>query len=882
MSLWRQLKRGLRALTAPAAADRDTGDEVQHYLAQAAEELETRGLSPEEAKRVVRLEFGNATLIREQVRVSGWENAIDTLLADVRYAVRQLRRNPGFAAVSVLTLALGIGAASAIFSAVNPILFEPLPYPHAGRVAMMWEVGAGGARTEATFHTYREILARNRSFEAVAVSKPWQPALAGDTQPERPDGQRVSSGYFRVLGIAPALGRDFHAADDERNGPKVVILGDALWRRRFGGDPMVVGREVRLDDDLYTVAGVMPAGFDNVLASSAELWSPLQYDPGHIADLETREWGHHLRMVGRLRPEVGTAQAKRELDTIAHAPVQEFPRPVWASLKDGFLVASLQDEVTRGVRPALVAVLSAVLLVLLIASVNVTNLLLARGAQRRGEYAMRIALGAGRARMIRQLLTETLLLSGLGGVLGMVVAEAGVRALVALSPPGLPRAGAIAVNGSVFAFALGITTLIGTLVGLIPALHASRLDPHTGLQQSSLRTAGGHYSVRRILVVAEVALALVLLVNAGLLLRSLERLFAVEPGFAAPGLLTMQVQAAGHHFDDDRTCRQFFNQALDAVRNVPGVTAAAFTSQLPLSGDYDAYGARFENDEPGKGYDVFRYAVTPGYFETLGIPLRQGRFLDARDTAGTPGAVLISESLARRRYPGQDPIGKRVQIGPTGAPWSVVVGVVGDVKQMSLALNQSDAVYLPTAQSQWTDRTLSLVVRASRNAAILAPAIRQAIWSVDNAQPIVRVATMDSLLAASGAERHFALILFEAFALAALVLAATGIYGVLSGSVTERAREIGIRLALGASPRDVLARVVRQGLAFAGLGVLIGLTGALAASRLISTLLFGVSPLDPVTYFGVIALLLAVSGIACWAPAWRASRVEPSIALSAE
>jgi putative ABC transport system permease protein len=431
---------------------------------------------------------------------------------------------------------------------------------------------------------------------------------------------------------------------------------------------------------------------------------------------------------------------------------------------------------------------------------------------------------------------------------------------------------------------MGITTLIGLVVGLIPALHASRADLQIGLQQSSRRTAGGHQLTRRTLVVAEVALAIVLLVSSGLLLRSLQRLFAVTPGFDASHLLTMQVQTSGHRFDDSTTHR-FFAEALDAVRRVPGVTAAAFTSQLPLSGDSEKYGMHFESSPSGNleaDDGVFRYAVSPGYFETMGIPLRRGRLLDAHDVAGAPVAILINESFAQHKFLDQDPIGQRVRVGPTDGPWYTIVGVVGDVKQTSLAVSQADAVYITPTQWFVADRAMSLVVRARVDAAALAPAIRDAIWSVDKDQPIVRLATMDDLLAASAAERRFALILFEAFGIVALALAATGIYGVLSGSVTERTREIGVRLALGASRGNILALVVRQGMTLTGLGVVIGLSGAMVASQAIVTLLFGVSRLDPITYLGVIALLLGVSVIACWVPAWRAARVDPSITLRAE
>jgi putative ABC transport system permease protein len=493
---------------------------------------------------------------------------------------------------------------------------------------------------------------------------------------------------------------------------------------------------------------------------------------------------------------------------------------------------------------------------------------------------MRAALGARRARLIRQLLTESLLLAILGGGLGMVVAQLGVDALVALSPAGLPRVGAIAVNGTVFGFALCITSLVGLLVGLVPALEASRGDLVTGIQQGSRRTAGGRQLTRRTLVVSEVALAMVLLVSAGLLFRSLARVFAVAPGFHAAHLLTMEVQYNGHRYDDHDVRRRYLEQALDAVRRVPGVAGAAFTSLLPLSGDQNGtYGAQFED---GRSYDVFRYMMTPGYCQAMGIPLRRGRLLDEHDSAAAPQAVLISESLAKKQFPGQDPIGRRVHVGPLDRPLYTVVGVAGDVKQGSLADTQADAVYLTPAQSWFADDAMSLVVRARDDVTALAPAVKRAIWPVDKDQPIVRVVAMDALLAASESKRRFAMIVFEAFALAALLLAATGIYGVLSGSVSERMREIGVRSALGASRGDILALVVRQGMTITGLGIAIGLGGAAAASGALITLLFGISRLDPVTYLGVIALLAGVSAMACWVPAWRAARVDPSITLRAE
>jgi putative ABC transport system permease protein len=810
-----------------------------------------------------------------------------SLMQDLRYAYRMLVKAPGFTIVAVLTLALGIGANTAIFSAVYPILFEPLPYPHPERVMAIWEVNEDGRHGEASFGMYRELAARNRSFEVLSLLAPWQPTLTVNGAPQRLEAQRVNWTYFRVLGVSPFLGRDFQASDDLMHGPNVVILSYGLWQSQFGSDPALIGRQVKLGEtsgtgfsrsDMCTVIGVAPRNFDNVLSPQAELWAPLQIDIS-----QGRAWGHWLDMIGRLRPGATATQATQELTALGNQVIEEQHPPTYSkSVK--YSIMSLQGDLTGGVRPALLAILGAVVLVLLIACVNVTNLLLARGAQRRGEFAVRAALGAGRGRMIVQLLTESLLLAIVGGALGLVVAQLGVSALVALSPANLPRVDAIRVNGPVFLFALGITTLIGLAVGLIPALHTSRSDLRAGLQQMSRSTSGRHQRTRSVLVVAEVALALVLLVSAGLLLRSLERLFAVPPGFNPSRVLSMQIDEVGHNYDPDPVRYRFWQQSLDAVRRVPGVTQAAFTNALPLSGDgdLDRYGVEFEKDHnPNGAEDSMRYAVTPGYFETMGIPLKRGRYLDENDRAGAPFVAMISESFANRKLGGVDPIGQRIHIG-NPQHWYTIVGVVGDVKQMSLALNQPEAVYTTVDQWQWIETTMSLVVRTRGDAAALAPDVRSAIWSVDKSLPISRVETMDHLVSVSAAQREFAVILFEAFGIVSLALAAVGIYGVLSGSVTERTREIGIRLALGAPRGNILSLIVRQGMTLTVMGIVIGIGGALAASQAIASQLYGVTPLDFITYTGVIVILAGVSALACWAPAWRASRVDPAITLREE
>jgi putative ABC transport system permease protein len=849
MSLWRQLTHGVRALVHRSATDQDLADEVQYFFDRTVAEYVAEGMPRDEAVRAARRALGGAA---EEVRVAGWEAVVDQLLGDVRYAVRRLRRAPAFTTVSTLTLAIGIGAVTAIFSAVKPILFEPLPYPDSHRLLMISDYGdAPGSREDVTFGTYNEVVARTHSFTALAVAKPWQPTLLGATEPERLEGQQVSASYFHTLGIEPRLGHDFDAADDHPNGAHVVIVSDALWRRRLNGDPAVVGRQVTLDGNRYTVIGIMPAGFENILSSSAEVWSLLQYDISDPTRIESREWGHHLAMIARVRPELSVDAAVRDVEVVAATPMAAFNRPPWASLSQGAIVHSLWEDVTQPVRPALLAILGAVFLVLTIACVNVTNLLLARGAQRRGELAMRAALGATRRRILGQLLTESLVLALLGGALGLAVATFGTHALVALSPRELPRVAAIHMDAGVFAFALTVTTCCGILVGLVSGSQRTRITTRSGL------------------VVAEVALALVLLVSAGLLLRSLQRLFAVPPGFAPAHVLTMQVQ-------DEHGRVQFFRDALDAVRHVPGVTSAAFTSQLPLSGDFDGYGARLEGTANNDYRSALLYRITPGYLETMGIPLRRGRLLDDRDWTSGPRSVLVSESFVRHNFAGQEPIGGRLQIGPDTS-WITIVGVVGDVKHTSLALDANDAMYISAEHWRAIELKQSLVVRTGRDAA----AIKAAIWSVDKTRPIVRVRTMDQLLAQSEAQRRFALTIFEAFGLVALMLAAIGLYGVLAGSVTERLREMGIRSALGASPIELIGLVVRQGMTLAVLGVGIGVLGATAAGRAIAALLFGISWLDPVTYVGVVVLLLGVALVACWLPARRACGVAPVETLRA-
>jgi putative ABC transport system permease protein len=886
MSLWRQLTHGLHVLTCRSKADGDVDEELRHFLEEERAERVARGASSAEARRAARLAYGDAVNIREEVRSRGWEHLADTALADLRAAVRGFRRRPGFVVVVALTIALGVGASTAIFSAVYPILFEPLPYPHDDRLVRLADHGDDGELIDVTYGSFHELQARCRSFAELAATDRWEPALMGLAEPERLMCGLVTSQYFRVLGVLPAAGRDFTPDDDRPGAPRVVILSDGLVRRRFGSGEAILGRPVSLDGDEYTVIGVMPAGFEDILSPSTEGWAPRRFHAS--ASFPSAEWGHHMRMVGRLAPGVSLARARQEIAAIGGTSTDNFPRPPWASMTNGLAIESLRTSVTRGVRPALLAVLAAVALLLVIAGVNVTNLLLARGAERNEELAMRAALGAARRRLVRQLLTESVALAVLGGGLGLVVAAAGVRALVALAPAGLPRASAIQLDAPAFVAAAALTTLVGLGAGLAPALQGARRNLR-GRMPSGERTAGGaSHGLRRLLVAAEIALALVLLVGAGLMLRSLACLFASAPGFEPSHVLTMQVEAAGHRYDGGLTRLQFFEEALEAVRRVPGVETAAFTSQLPLSGDLDGYSLEVESaprNRPDDYASALRYAVTPEWFATMRIPLHRGRLLDARDRPGATEAIVISESLARHQFRGRDPIGERVRAGPEigdrNRPWDVIVGVVGDVKQTSLALEADDAFYVATGQWGWVDNVHSLVVRTTGDPRALLPDVKRAIGSVDRDAPIIRVATMDEIVSRSEAERRFVLTVLEAFGLAALALATIGVFGMVSGGVTERRRELGVRAALGASRGALLVLVLRQGLALAAVGVGAGVCGAALAGGALRTLLFGVTRADPVTYLGAGALVFFMALAASAIPAARAARVDPSVTLRA-
>ena len=805
---------------------------------------------------------------------------VRTFLHDLRYGFRQLARSPGFTLLSILTLALGIGATTAIFSVVNPILFRALPYPDADRIVHAAERSKEGTDAGTGYATFLDVQRMATSFQAIAVSSQWQPTLQGRGDPERLDGQRVTQAFFSVLGVHPFLGRDFTAEENVRGRHHVTILSHGLWQRRFGGDPGILGRQVTFDGIAYTVVGVMPRSFESLLAPGAQLWAPLGYDVSLPWACRTC---HHLVEVARLKPGVTPERARRELDLISARLVAQYPHEYEAP---GMIVVPLRTVVTGEVRPGLLAVLGAVGFVLLIACANVSGLLLGRSMQREGEFAIRGALGAGRRRVVRQLLTESVVLSALGGAAGVGLAWLGVKGLVALAPATLPRLTRIGIDGRVLGFTAALSLATGLLFGLVPALAASRRDLFTALRPGGRHTGQrSRRLARSVLVAGEVALSLMLLVGAGLLLRSLDRLLAVNPGFAPSGLLTMEVQTTGARYKDDGPTWDFFARAQEAVKAVPGVEAAGWTSQLPLGGNWDRYGVQIEGKllaNPEEAPSAERFAVSGEYLQAMRIPLRRGRMIAGTDVANSPPVVLINETLARVGWAGEDPIGKRVQVGGPDRPWRTVVGIVGDVHHTSLDEKQAPQLYLPEIQWQSADGAMVLAARTRGDPATLAPTVRAAIRSVDPTLPILHTATMDQLVSAAAQSRRFAFVIFQVFAAVALLLAAAGIYGVLAGSVTERTREIGIRTALGASRRGVLSLVVRQGLLLTGAGLVLGTAGALALSRLLDRMLFGVGARDPVTFIAVLLVLLVVALAACWAPAWRATRVSPLEALRGE
>jgi predicted permease len=807
------------------------------------------------------------------------------MLADFRRAARAFRRAPGFFLLVVLPLALGIGATTAIFSAVHGVLLRPLPYRAPGQLVTVnhFYPSLKGLEAGVSAPGFRDYRDRTRSFARVAVGAFWQPNLTGQGEPERLTGAFGSGDYFAALGVQPALGRAFGPDEDAPGRAQVVVLSDGFWRRRLGADPRAVGRTLVLNGRTYQVVGVMPPGFADPFVPAAEVWRPLALSAEQLAEGRTNEW---LSLVARLRPGVEVGAARAELRTLAEQLKRAYPDSYPADWS--LTVASLQDKNTGRIRPALLVLLGAVGFVLLIAAANVANLLLARGAGRAREVAVRTALGARRAQLARQMLAESVVLAAAAGALGAGLAAAAVRALAAFAPATLP-AGAIRVDAPVLGFALAVSLGTGLLFGLAPAAQAARGALSGALREGGRGAAGdrGAQLVRRGLVVAEVALALVLLTGAGLLTRSFARLQGVDPGFEPRGVLTFTVALPQAKYPSDTQRVALFDALLPRVAAVRGVRAAGAVSELPFgpggsTGSFAVEGYQAPPGQPGPWGDL--RVATPGYFEALRIPLRRGRLFTAQDAPGARRVAVVDEELAARYWPGQNPIGRRVSLGaPDGQPpaWIEVVGVVGHAKQEGLDADARVQLYLPFAQSPTGQ--LAVAVRAAGGAAgdpeRLLPLLRAAVREVDRDLPLADVRTLESRVDASVGPRRLSALLLGGFATLALVMASLGLYGVMAYAVAQRTRELGVRLALGAARGNVLGLVLRQGLTLALAGGAVGLAGALALSRLLQSQLYGVRAADPATLAGVVLLLGAVAFVAALVPARRATRVDPAVAL---
>jgi putative ABC transport system permease protein len=809
-----------------------------------------------------------------------------TLRQDLHFALRMLRKSPGFTAVALATLALGIGANSAIFSVVNGVLLEPLPYRQPDQLVYVYSQFPTMGFDEFWISPpeYRELQERARSFSGIGAWRTGRVNVAGAESPVRVTSAVVSVEFFTTLGVAPVLGRTFTTEEDAPNGPAVAVISHGLWQRVFGADPQLVGNRVQIDGTPTTITGVMPAGFD-IEDEGVDVWVPVQIGPH-----PTNRASHYLRLVGRLSPGVTIEQAGTEVRTLVAGWREAIPEGhVPTPDNHPIYMRSLQEQVTGGVRTALLLLLAAVGLVLLIAVANVGNLLLAKSEGRRREVAVRVAIGAGRWRLVRQFLTESLVLATIGGALGLVLGYAGVRLLLASSPDSLPRLGEIGLDGRVLLFTLGVSLLAGVLFGLAPLLHLSAPSMASSLKEGGRRTtaAPARQRLRRGLVVVEMALAVVLVIGAGLLIRSLGALHRVDVGFNPSGLLTFQLYLPPARYPDAPTAASFYASLLDRIEALPGVQSAAAMSGLPPLRNVNANDTEFEGLEPSndRPFNVDYYQTVAGdYFETMGIPVVDGRGFELSDDGGGTPVALVNETLAKRYYPDRSALGRRIR--PGGAPfWLTIVGVVKDVKQGGIAETTGTELYFNNPQvtaAGFAQRTMNVVVRTSRSPLSLAGEVRAAVRDLDASLPLARLQSMDQNVAETIRRPRFLTLLLGVFAALALALAAVGTYGVLSYAVAERGHEIGIRMAMGAQTGDVLGMVLKSGLALAGAGLILGVVGAVGATRLMRTLLFGVSATDVTTFLMAPIVLGLVGTVACIIPAHRATRVDPAVVLRQE
>lgn len=802
---------------------------------------------------------------------------MNTLWQDVRFAFRTFIKRPGFALVAILTLALGIGANSAIFSVINGVLLKPLPFHEPENVVKLWESMAGGFQGTISPPNLKDWREQNTVFTKIAAFQYQNFGLQSQDSPERVRAATVSPDFFDVLGVPPQLGRVIADGEDHDGKHRVALLSHQLWQDKFAADPNIAGKTILLGGENYTVIGVMPASF-RYPSRTTELWVPLVITPQQ----STQRGSHWLMGVARLKPGVTLEQANEQMNIIAKRIEQQHPNE---QLGRGVLLIRAQEEIVRNIRPALLMLLVAVGFVLLISCTNVANLLLARAATRRREIAIRLAMGAGRWRLIRQLLTESALLSLLGGAVGLMIAYWGVTGLLKLATGILPRANEVTLDGRVMLFTIALSLLTGIVFGLAPALQTSRADLQHDLKEGSAAAGNQRTWIRSFLVVGEIAAALVLLVGASLLIKSFARLQQTESGLNAENVLTAGITLPDAKYETSQAIAQFHKQMLERVSALPGVQSAGIISKLPLQ-DWGYNGSiQIEGQAPPPAgnrdsFVEFR-AVSPNYFATLGIPLLAGRLLDNRDQETTAPSIVVNQTLVRQYLPGQDAVGKFVVLDNTKYQ---IVGVVGDVRQSGLTQGACAEIYWPYTQSPDTGltKTVGLAVRAAGNPAGLTSAVRNAVLSVDPGQPIHNVKTMEEVVADSVADRRLNTLLLSIFAAIALTLALIGVYSVMSYLVAQNTREIGIRIALGAQMRDVLRLVVGQGMVLVAIGVVIGITLAFALTRLMETLLFGVTATDPLTFAASPLIIAAVALLACLVPAFRATKVDPMVTLRYE
>jgi putative ABC transport system permease protein len=896
MTLWSRVSSWLRATVRRSRVESEMDAELRFHMEAYAEDLVRGGVPREAALRRARLEFGGIENTKEECREARGVHFAETLLQDVRYGVRTMRRAPGFTLTAVLALALGMGANTAIFSVVNAVLLRPLPYEKPDRLMQVWHTPPQKSFPGMPIFTvspanFLDWRTQNHSFEGMAAYGFGRYTITGSGHPETLRVVAATHGLLAILHAQPLLGRGFLDGEYESGHEHEVLLSYGLWRSYFAGNPDIVGKNIQLNGQAFTVVGVMRAEFDFPVSGDpdarAQMWKPMAWTDHERAVRDNRNYG----VIARLKDGVTLKQAQAELDAISNRLAQDYPNDDkgW-----GAIAISMRDDLVSDVRPALLILQGAVALVLLIACANVANLMLARALSRRKEVAVRTALGATRRRLLQQALSETLLLAVAGGMLGLVFAHYGVILIVKFLAQRLPRSNEIALDGWVLAFTLGISLLTGFAAGLLPALRMAKADLHEALKQGLGRTAvdSGGSRTRNVLVVSEVALSLMLLIGAGLLIRSLWVLQHVNPGFDPSRVVTMAVSVPPGKFAEPQQQIGYFGRVLERVRSLPGVQSAGLIDSLPLSGDGSHQPISVEGRPPAPMADLPEVDVrliSPGYMGAMHIPLLNGRDVDDSDVAGRPGAVLISESMAKSFWPNEDAVGKHLTLYFFPDLPRVVVGVVADVKMTAMNETQpAPTLYFPLAQlspvrgAAWRSIPMSLAVRTGSAPLSVLPAITGAIRETDGDVPLLNIRTMDDSVSASLSPERFAMLLLGAFAGLALLLAVVGIYSVMSYSVSRRTNEIGIRVALGASRGDVLLLVVRQAMLLALIGSAIGIAGGLSLSRLMASQLYGVGPTDPITFVAVAALLMLVSLAASYLPARRAMRVEPTAALRYE